>query len=89
MNLDDEYRQTVITWREKYFTRSKTMYLDICSYGLKQILEQDTGIYLTNGQFKGAMILSRFTSKNIDELNWYFNISKRSPAIYMEKKAQF
>ncbi|MGD9679223.1 MAG: RNA-binding domain-containing protein [Vulcanibacillus sp.] len=87
MNLDDETRRKVLAWCEKYFVPSQSIYLDMSSYGLKHILEKDTDIYLTNGQFKGAMILSGFIPKSIDELNWYFNISKKSPAIYMGKKA--
>jgi predicted HTH transcriptional regulator len=86
MNLDDETRQRVITWCKKYFIQSDSYNHDNTSYGLKHVFEEDTGIYLTNGQFKGAMLLSGFKNEKNEQLNWYFNISKKSPALYMGKK---
>lgn len=45
------------------------------SYGLKHVLERDTGIYLTNNQFKHAMLLAGYEPNNPDELNWEYNIA--------------
>ncbi len=87
MRLDDETRQKVVKWCEKYFLPSETVFSGISSYGLKHILEQDTGIYLTNGQFKGAMLLAGYFPKAYDDLNWLFKISHKSAAVFMEKKA--
>jgi uncharacterized protein YozE (UPF0346 family) len=44
------------------------------SYGLKHILERDTGIYMTNNQFKDAMLLAGHKPVNPRELNWHFRI---------------
>lgn len=85
MNLDDEVKQRVINWCKKYFLSTNTFNVDKSSYSLKHILENDTKIYLTNGQFKGAMLIAGYKQKKIDELNWYFNISKESPALFMNK----
>jgi len=86
MNLDDEIKQRVISWCKKYCIISEGFYTDISSYGLKHNLEEDIGIYLTNGQFKGAMLLADFKSQKADNFNWYFNLSSKSPAIFMKKK---
>lgn len=57
------------------------------SYGLKHIFEskyreelQDAseGSYITNGQFKSAMLKNGYDVKDKTQLNWYFNLSERS-----------
>jgi len=49
------------------------------SYGMKHILESRTGIYMTNNQFKEAMMECGFFPVVVDELNWRFRIKKSSP----------
>ena len=44
------------------------------SYGLKHILHHDTKLYLTNNEFKDAMLLSGFEPVNATELNWRYRI---------------
>ena len=41
-------------------------------------------IYLMNGQFKGAMLLSGFKAKDAEDLNWVFNISENSAALKLQ-----
>ncbi len=55
------------------------------SYGIKHILEGDTGIYLTNNQFKDAMLLAGFEPVNPDELNWTYRIKTSSPAFQCDE----
>lgn len=50
------------------------------SYHIKHILERDIGIYLTNNQFKDAMMNMGYSPVNVSDLNWYFCISERSHA---------
>ena len=50
------------------------------SYGIKHILERDTGVYVTNNQMKDAMLGCGFEPRKVDELNWAFCISEKSPA---------
>lgn len=44
------------------------------SYGMKHLLEHDTGIYLTNNEFKDAMMLAGYPPVNPGELNWRYRI---------------
>ena len=53
------------------------------SYSLKHALQNDAGIYLTNEQFKKAMLECGFEPCNYDEQNWIFSISEKSPATKM------
>lgn len=49
------------------------------SYGIKHLLERDTGIYMTNNQFKDAMLVAGYEPVNPRELNWEYRISRKSP----------
>ena len=44
------------------------------SYGLKHMLQHDTNVYVTNNQFKHAMLLAGYVPVDPDELNWEFDI---------------
>ena len=44
------------------------------------IFEKDTGLYLTNNEFKDAMLMCGYEPVNPNELNWNYCISKKSPA---------
>ena len=57
------------------------------SYGLKHVFEEKyrnalysavEGSYITNGQFKGAMLKAGFNVKDKSQLNWHFNVSEKS-----------
>lgn len=75
-------QECVLLWIKKYLSPTKKTVLDTSSsYGLKHILQNDTGIYLTNNQFKDAMLLSGYYPANPNELNWHFCISRRSLAL--------
>lgn len=51
------------------------------SYKLKHIFEDSTeGFYISNGQFKGAMLACEFKVKDKSKINWHFNISQKSNA---------
>lgn len=51
------------------------------SYGLKHLFEYDGGFYLTNGQFKKAMLLAGFEPENYNAKNWVFKLSRRVETI--------
>lgn len=70
----------VRNWIDKNIRPRKTPLLDHTSYGIKHILESDTGLYLTNNEFKDAMLLCEYKPVDPDELNWCYCISKRSLA---------
>ena len=77
---DREEVNVVCEWIKTNLIRIKTPNYDKSSYGLKQVLEKDTGIYLTNNEFKDAMLMCGYEPVNPHELNWNYCISKKSPA---------
>lgn len=81
--ITDEPRvimDATIEWIQLYISPRKTPLLDRTSYGIKHILQSDTGIYLTNNQFKDAMMQCGYMPVNPNSLNWSYCISKRSLA---------
>lgn len=49
------------------------------SYGLKHRFQfGNSGFYITNGQFKGAMLAAGYEPKDPNELNWVFQLGKRA-----------
>lgn len=81
-NRPIEVRTKVYDWiASNCIMIKRPNYKSMTSYGLKHILEHDTKIYLTNNEFKDAMLMCGFTPADPDELNWIFNISQRSPAL--------
>lgn len=73
-------QEIVRDWILQNLCPRKTVLYDRTSYGLKHLLERDTGIYLTNNEFKDAMLLAGFAPSDPNELNWTYAISKKSPA---------
>lgn len=69
----------VCEWIRSKLIRIKTPNYDKSSYGLKHILEKDIGLYLTNNEFKDAMLMCGYEPVNPNELNWNYCISKKSP----------
>ena len=68
----DEIRK-IGEWIRKYVRHSDEEHF-YSSYGLKHVLEIDTRIYLTNNQFKDALLLAGFDPINPNELNWRYNL---------------
>lgn len=66
--------EAVSDWIRKNIRPAKRILQGRTSYGLKHILEQDTGIYLTNNEFKDALFLAGFPPVNAGELNWRYRI---------------
>jgi len=60
-------------WIRKNIRKGKSVN-NHSSYGLKHILEHDTHIYMTNNEFKDAMLLAGFKPVDANELNWRFRI---------------
>ena len=70
----------VLLWIHDNIRTSKSVNKCHSSYGIKHILHNDTNIYLTNNQFKDAMMQCGHNPDDPDRLNWNFRISERSPA---------
>ena len=70
----DEDIAVVDGWIRKNIRTGKKVLHGHTSYGMKHLLEHDTGIYLTNNEFKDAMLLAGFQPVNPKELNWKYRI---------------
>lgn len=80
-------QEKVFTWINKnLFPTKHTPLMTLSSYGLKHCLEEDLKIYLTNNQFKDAMLKLDWFPADMHMLNWHFNISKSSPLFTRRKK---
>jgi hypothetical protein len=79
-DLPQDEMDKVLNWIKEKILPRKTVYSCITSYGLKHILDRDIGIYLTNNQFKDAMMMCGYKPKDANELNWHYFISGKSPA---------
>ncbi|MBQ9347511.1 MAG: hypothetical protein IJT94_09270 [Oscillibacter sp.] len=66
--------ESVMSWIRKNILPAGEILPGRTSYGLKHLLQHDTGLYLTNNEFKDAMLLSGFEPVNPKELNWRYRI---------------
>lgn len=87
IKLEKDVLINVINWCKDNFIKGTSVYKDYSSYYYKHVFEKDLGIYLTNGQFKAAMLLAGFECDDVEKLNWNFKILKTSPANKKESKA--
>ena len=68
----------VCDWIRQNISPRKTPMYERSSYGLKHNLQRDTGLYLTNNEFKDAMLMCGYPPVDANKLNWYYCISKKS-----------
>ena len=59
--------EAVSGWIRKNIRPARKVLQDRTSYGLKHLLERDTGVYLTNNAFKDALFLAGYRPVNADE----------------------
>ena len=78
-NLTKEEQEMVLTWLHYNVLPAKKPLYGHTSYGMKHTLETRTNIYLTNNQFKEAMLACGFYPVETDQLNWNFYVKKSSP----------
>lgn len=82
-------RLIVLDWIRNNIRPRKTPLRSRTSYGMKHILQSDTGIYLSDNQFKHAMMLSGYEPTDPNELNWHYCISKKSPAFDYRNRRKY
>ena len=70
----DEVITAVDGWIRKNIRTGKKILHGHTSYGIKHMLEHDTHIYLTNNEFKDAMLLAGYQPVNPKDLNWKYRI---------------
>lgn len=69
-------------WIIENFIKRKTVNTRYTSYGLKHVFERsENGFYITNDEFKRAMLDCGFLPGDETALNWQFRIAQRSPAV--------
>jgi len=71
---------TVMNWIAENISPRITPLYGHTSYGIKHLLHSDVKIYLTNNEFKDAMLQAGYEPVNPNELNWRYCISKKSKA---------
>lgn len=86
--LSQKEKLELSLWIYTHFEPSKRAYTKSSSYGLKHDFERDTRIYVTNGQFKGAMLARGYKVKDEKALNWYFKMKKIDYAKKLTKGKQ-
>lgn len=79
MHMDNEARLKLDEWIHNRFELAKRFYQGRSSYGLKHDYEHESGIYVTNGEFKGSMLAAGHKPEDEKELNWYFKIKLKIP----------
>ena len=79
-DMTEKEQTEILTWIKNNIKPRKTPFLNKDSYGIKHLLEHDTGIHMTNNQFKDAMLTCGYYPVSEKELNWCYCISKKSPA---------
>lgn len=73
-DLNAKEQSEISEWIKRNIRPARKVLQGRTSYGLKHVLEHDTGIYLTNNQFKDAMLSAGYTPVNPNELNWRYRI---------------
>lgn len=76
----EDEQKIVMGWIRENIRPRKSKNGRHSSYGIKHILQDDTGIYLTNNEFKDAMLQAGYEPVDPGALNWIYRISEKSPA---------
>lgn len=75
--LSDKEQKLLGEWIQRTFLPAKRAYPHMTSYGWKHRFEEsEKGFYVTNGQFKGAMLAAGFqpTKATANDMNWRFRV---------------
>ena len=76
LQLREAERTELLDWIERRMLPRKYMNYRHTSYGLKHIYQHESGNYVSNGQFKGAMITAGFVPDDAEALNPSYAIRK-------------
>ncbi|KKF98408.1 hypothetical protein [Methanosarcina mazei] len=80
--LTDIEKKALDNWIMLNILPQKTPNKNYTSYALKILFEQTPdGFFITNKQFKEAMVRCNFLPVNKNKLNWEFRISLKSPGV--------
>lgn len=88
-DLMAEEQSKALAWLRANISPRKTPNLRHTSYGMKHVLEDRTKIYMTNTQFKELMLLCGYYPVEVNELNWCYCLSNKSPIFKRQKDDKF
>jgi hypothetical protein len=71
--LSAEDRRLLVDWIRSRLRPSKVL-SDYTSYGLKHLMEDETGVYVTNGEFKGGMAACGYEPLDASQVNWSYHL---------------
>ena len=80
--LDDKIRYMTIRWIDKNLKKRETANKHRTVYGVKHVLQAQTGIYLTESQFAEALLRCDYQLIRTSQCRhaMYVNVSDKSPA---------
>ena len=78
-------QEKIFAWIKANVSPSQKIFMGTNSYSMKHVLEKRTGLYMTNNQYKEAMLRCGFFPVDSQELNWLYRILKTSP-IYVRQE---
>ena len=84
---EDAVVTAVDGWIRKNIRAGKKVLQGHTSYGMKHLLEHDTGVYLTNNEFKDAMLLAGYRAAR-SEAQEYETIRQNVDALLSAPEAQ-
>lgn len=85
-NLSPEERKSLIKWITHKLGRSDQVYKKASSFYFKDCFENaDNGFFVTNGQFKGALLEAEYRIDDKKKMNWHANFSIQRVKILEEK----
>lgn len=68
------FMSLVFGWIHDHISPASRTYTRSTSYGFKHMVENEIGHYITNNQFKDAMLLCGYQPVKPNETNWMFKI---------------
>ncbi len=75
LSLEKDVLVRAINWCKSKFVPNTIALENTDSFHLKQKLESETNIFLSNGQFKAVMLLAGFDADDVEKINWNFIVS--------------
>lgn len=82
--LSPDEQKIAFHWLQYNVVPGNEPYTLSTSYGLKHTLKNRTNVYMTNNQFKEAMLLCGCFPVAVDKLNWTFLMRKSSPICVLQ-----
>lgn len=84
-DLEEKEQAAVLGWIHDNITPASRTCKDGTSYGIKHLVQYELGIYMTNNQFKDAMLYAGYIPVNQFDLNWEYKIKVKGRNRYIAK----